>query len=197
MHCRPKNRWKLKELINPSVLPNSLPETWERRFKMPPIDRLRPSVNGAPIGEHVRDSIRETGEMLLSRYKNLAAAWGKAEDRLLLVHAPSEASIIVGEETIEASDGAPLAYETQSLSYCRWRGKWRICYEVHTQLASWTGPGDGTEDDCKPIVDAPVDVRLAMFDRFNDLEAAVVDAAKSYVPKIDEAVAAFERSLNC
>ena len=109
---------------------------------------------------------------------------------------PIDVRVKVGDGPIqddEDDNGSSGTY-TSFLSYCKIKGQRRICLVVYE--TRYNSPNSPYPDvDIKPIAECPVDVRIRMFDVFSRLYIEAESVAKSYVPKLKEAVEKFEKSL--
>jgi hypothetical protein len=147
-------------------------------------DRFAPSQNGAP------DPANSTAEQLLAEFQQVEQVWKKAEEKLATTHVPVDVRVKVSEGPI-GNEECQFGEYTNFLAYSKVKGSRRICYVTE----NYYYVEDQTELECRPVTECPVDVRIGMFDRFEALYREAESVRDSYVPKIREARAKFEKTL--
>lgn len=147
-------------------------------------NRFAPSSNGAVPPP-------DDATQLLERFQRVERAWKKAEEILAATLVPIDVRVKVRDGLEEDGQGRPHGEYAHYLSFAKIKGSKRICWEESTLHY---GDPD-SEWNCRPIVECPVDIRLEMFNWYEKLYEEVKSVAKSYIPKIDEAVAKFELAL--
>jgi hypothetical protein len=156
-------------------------------------NRFAPSSNGV---SHGNAPFVSTADQLLEQFQRVEKAWKMAEDKLASTHVPIDVRVKVGSYTDYADDDPheqyPIAEMTTYLGYCRVKGARRICEVVRRDFIQ--GPPEFDES-ITPIVECPVDDRLAMFDTFQRLYDEALAVSKAYVSNIKEKVDQFEQSL--
>jgi hypothetical protein len=148
---------------------------------MAPKDRA--ALQGEPLSS--------TAQELLDCFKRIEAVWEKAESKLASTHVPIDVRVKVGDAMLgdeEQPDGQVVTY----LAYCKHgKGGRRICL-IDEYEYSYRPHGDV---EVRPITECPVESRLGMLDWFPKLFEEAESVAKSYVPKIKEALDKFESTL--
>lgn len=128
---------------------------------------------------------------LTTSYKELAALWEEAEERLRKFHIPVDVYIRYDSEDMCGEDSPlhPIDRIHSYLGFVRYGRGWRICFcanaDNHPEYDfQW-----------KPIVDCRVDIRLEAFPHIDKLRDEVEKAAKDWVPKLKEALTSFRDKL--
>jgi hypothetical protein len=134
-----------------------------------------------------------TAEQLLEQFTRIEQAWKKAEERIASTHCPIDVRVNVSKEWIYGSNDCIQGETRTYLAYFRVKGSRRICFVVESRFDH---PEIHPVLDSKPITEMPVDIRLEMFDHFQQLFDEVETVSKSYVPKIKERVDRFEAELD-
>jgi hypothetical protein len=153
------------------------------------MSKNRFSLNGDGTGSQPPsdDSERRIATELSKRYKELAALWDDAEERLHKFRVPVDVRVCY--ESFYADDNQPGAKIHSYLGFVRYGSGWRICW--------CRNHDDYPEDDFewKPVVDCRLDVRIAAWRHIDKLREAVLNAAEEAVPMLDKAIAAFQKKL--
>ena len=127
---------------------------------------------------------------LSEQYRQLAALWGNAEERLLKFRIPIDVRVPCGTwDDLLDQQGNSTPKVRSFLGFVKYGRGWRICWcqnHDHHPEHDW---------DWKPVVDCPVDVRREMFPHIDKLREAVVNAAKNSIPKLEKDIATFRKML--
>ena len=154
-----------------------------------PNNRISSSLGGQKPGQPENEREQQTIKALTARYDEIEALWNRAEEDLKRFRVPY--AVVHCYSSDYETGGPPLHY---SLSFRRYGKGWRICYEI-AKAYSELNPGAQDEWDCTPIIECPLDRRLAMIPVFKALRKMVVEAAEQAVPTLDEAISDFRNLL--
>jgi hypothetical protein len=80
-------------------------------------------------------------------------------------------------------DANEQPYAEACLTLKKWKGEWRICYEV----SLYNDPTGKVE--CVPVLDCSTELRVELLDYVAGLFAKLVESNEAYVPELEQAVA--------
>jgi hypothetical protein len=155
----------------------------------PSNNRISATGAGRPPAQPINPNERDEQiiKSLRERYDEIEAIWEEREADLSRFPIPEAAELYLGTDS--DGGGAPMQYYLAFMRYGKgWRicHGWRICYsEVDSRLHD--------EENFRPVIECPLDVRLSMLEQFEELRKKVIEVAEAAVPKMDTVIAKFRK----
>jgi hypothetical protein len=129
---------------------------------------------------------------LNERYKELAALWESAEERLQRFRIAKDVAVHLNtvKEYLDPDGIEPTGEQYDHyLGFARCASGWRICYGT-----SYSRDPAG-EIDWKPVAECRLETRLEAIQHLDKLREKVIQAADETVPQLDEALAKLRNTL--
>jgi hypothetical protein len=153
-----------------------------------PKNRISSTLGSQKPNQSENEREQQIIKALKGRYDQIEALWNEAEKDLKRFRVARTVRYLYHSDY---DGGCPIHYH---LTFGRYGKDWRICYERVFAYSEFDDKRDD-EVECKPVIEWPLEVRLAMMSHFESLREKVIEEAEKIVPELDDAISNFRKMV--